>query len=113
MFKLIIQGCDGRIIALIPTMPKAFKTGNKRYFANSPAVTVDGKYQLTTTIVEIRRSKKWLCDSMSSNRGLTFVPLSAGESPSDPEPGGWRPLPKHIPTPKRKYGTPALLSQSV
>lgn len=27
---------------------------------------------------------------------ITFTPLYPGESPGDPELGGWRPLPKHF-----------------
>jgi hypothetical protein len=27
---------------------------------------------------------------------ITFIPLHPGETPGDPELGGWRPLPKHF-----------------
>ncbi len=27
---------------------------------------------------------------------ITFIPLQLGETPGDPELGGWRPLPKHL-----------------
>lgn len=28
--------------------------------------------------------------------GITFIPLHSGETPGDPELGGWRPLPKRL-----------------
>jgi hypothetical protein len=34
-------------------------------------------------------------------RNTSFVPLYPGESPGDPELGGWRPLPKHFYAPQQ------------
>jgi hypothetical protein len=39
--------------------------------------------------------------------GIQFMPLDSGESPGDPELGGWRPLRLHFPT------RPRVLSLSV